>query len=73
VKLFGLTPAEARLAIGLCDGESVNDYAARQGISTGTARIQLKSTFSKLGVNRQPDLVRLIGSSVATRTLLNIK
>ncbi len=68
VKLFGLTPAEARLAIALHDGLSINEYADLQGISAGTARIQLKSIFSKLGINRQPELVRLMGASITTRT-----
>lgn len=70
--LFGLTPAEARLAIALCDGASLNDYALNQGITVGTTRIQLKSVFSKLGINRQPELVRLIGSSIAAKTLHQI-
>ncbi|GAB3104019.1 helix-turn-helix transcriptional regulator [Aestuariicella hydrocarbonica] len=65
VKLFGLTPAEARLAIALYYGASPNDYAVQQGIAVGTARIQLKNIFAKLGINRQPELVRVIGSSIA--------
>lgn len=67
--LFGLTPAEARLAIALSEGASINDYAASQGIAAGTARIQLKSIFSKLGINRQPELVRLICSSISAKAL----
>ncbi|WP_160152291.1 helix-turn-helix transcriptional regulator [Microbulbifer sp. ALW1] len=69
VQLFGLTPAEARLAIALCEGNSVNEYAATLGIAVGTVRIQLKSIFSKLGVHRQPELVRMIGSSISAKTL----
>lgn len=69
VRLFGLTPAEARLAVALYEGHSVNDYATKQGTSAGTARIQLKSIFSKLGIHRQPDLIRLLGASISARTL----
>ncbi|TXS91897.1 PAS domain-containing protein [Parahaliea maris] len=68
VQLYGLTPAEARLAIALCEGATVNEYAEGRGVAVGTVRIQLKSIFSKLGLNRQPELVRLIGSSITTRT-----
>lgn len=68
VQLFGLTPAEARLAIALYAGDTINEYAEKQGIASGTARIQLKSIFSKLGINRQPELVRLLGTSVLTNT-----
>ncbi|HEY8568399.1 helix-turn-helix transcriptional regulator [Microbulbifer sp.] len=69
VQLFGLTPAEAKLAIALCDGCSVSEYAANLGVAVGTVRIQLKSIFSKLGVHRQPELVRIIGSSISAKTL----
>ncbi len=67
-RLFGLTDTEATLAIALCNGYSLNDYSQHRGISVKTARIQLKSIFAKLGVNRQPDLIRLLLSSVAFKT-----
>ncbi|WGL15894.1 helix-turn-helix transcriptional regulator [Microbulbifer bruguierae] len=69
VQLFGLTPAEAKLAIALCEGDSVTEYAAKLGVAVGTVRVQLKSIFSKLGVHRQPELVRIIGSSISAKTL----
>lgn len=69
-ELFGLTPAEAALAGGLCEGLTLQDYAERRGISVGTARIQLKSIFSKTGAARQSDLIRLLCASVSARTLI---
>lgn len=69
VGLFGLTPAEARLAVALSQGESLAKFAANRSVSVGTARIQLKSIFSKLGINRQPELVHLISSSISARTI----
>lgn len=69
-ELFGLTPAEAALAAGLCKGMTLQDYAERRGISVGTARIQLKSIFSKTGAGRQSDLIRLLYASVSARTLI---
>ena len=59
-KLFGLTHAEAELAVALANGETVNTYARRTGRSVDTVRDQLKSAMGKAGVNRQAALVRLI-------------
>lgn len=64
--LFGLAPAEARIAIALCRGESVTDYAQSRGISVGTARIQLKQAMAKTNSRRQGELVgKLYGSLIA--------
>jgi DNA-binding CsgD family transcriptional regulator len=59
-KLFDLTTAEARVAISICNGDGVADIAESHNVSIGTIRNQLKSVFAKIGVNRQPDLVRLV-------------
>lgn len=63
--LFGLTPAEARLALLLSRGLSLAEVAAEQNISQHTARAQLKSIFAKTGASRQAELVRLVLKSVA--------
>lgn len=65
-ELLGLTPAEANLAILLARGHSLAQVSDLQGISQHTARAQLKSIFSKTGVSRQAELVRLVLKSVAT-------
>ena len=54
--LFGLTPAESRLAAGLAAGQSLEDYAVAGGISPMTARAQLRTVFGKVGVHRQSEL-----------------
>ncbi len=64
--LFGLTEAEAWLAVMLARGLSLDESAAELGVTRNTARAQLRSVFSKTGVGRQAELVRLILSSVAT-------
>lgn len=64
--LFELTPAEAKLAILLAHGLSLAEASQTQSISPHTARAQLKSIFSKTGVSRQAELVRLILKSVAS-------
>jgi DNA-binding CsgD family transcriptional regulator len=64
-ELFGLTPAEANLAIKLARGRSLAQVSEEQNISRHTARAQLKSVFAKTGATRQAELVRLVLKSVA--------
>jgi DNA-binding CsgD family transcriptional regulator len=65
--LFGLSPAESRLATALYRGLSVNEYAAQRGITVGTARIQLKHVLAKTRSRRQSDLVRQLSLSVSAQ------
>ncbi len=58
--VFGLSPAEARLASALTTGCTVAEYAAAAGISRNTARNQLTSVFAKTATTRQTQLVALI-------------
>ncbi|MBF0179908.1 MAG: PAS domain-containing protein [Magnetococcales bacterium] len=58
--LYGLTGAECHLAGELANGRDLDEVARARGISMHTVRNQLKSIFSKTGVNRQVDLVRLV-------------
>jgi len=64
-ELFGLSGAEARLTAGLCQGQSVTDYAQSRGVSVGTARVQLKRAMAKTRSARQSDLVRRVCASLA--------
>jgi DNA-binding CsgD family transcriptional regulator len=59
--LFDLTPAESRVASLLVDGTSVESITRVQGVSTNTIRTQLKAVFAKTGVERQSELVSLLG------------
>jgi DNA-binding CsgD family transcriptional regulator/PAS domain-containing protein len=63
--LYGLTPAEVRLAAALVSGARLKAAAERFGISPATARTQLKAIFGKTGTHRQADLIRLILSGPA--------
>lgn len=63
--LFGLTRKEAALTVLIVRGMMVAEAAEALGISEGTARIYLKSIFSKTGVNRQAELIRRIQTGVA--------
>jgi DNA-binding CsgD family transcriptional regulator len=57
---LGITRAEAELCIGLLNGDSIKSYSQRKGIATATARTHLKRVMLRLGVRRQPDLVRIL-------------
>lgn len=58
--LFDLTPAEARVARGIGEAQSIDGIAKSLGISRETVRSQLKSVLSKTGAGRQVELVRLL-------------
>ncbi len=62
-QIFDLTPAEAAVARRLTDGLSLEDTAAALDISRNTARAHLRSIFSKSGIRRQTELVRLVLNS----------
>lgn len=61
--LFGLTPAECRIALLLGDGHAPRKIAEMVGVSENTVRSQIKSIFSKTGVRRQSQLIRLLLSN----------
>lgn len=64
-QLFNLTPAETALAMELANGLSLEEAAEVLNIRRNTARAHLRSIFSKTGVRRQTELVRIILNSVA--------
>jgi DNA-binding CsgD family transcriptional regulator len=64
-QVFGLTPAELRLAMALQRGLTLAeaaDTAEPHPISLETARTQLRSVFRKVGVQRQAELLRTLAS-----------
>ncbi len=62
--LFGLTPAEARIALALLEGHSVRSAAEGLGLSFFTVRGHLAHIFDKMGVGRQSELVALLLKTV---------
>lgn len=63
-RLFNLTPAETALAMELANGLSLEEAAEALNIRRNTARAHLRSIFSKTGVRRQTELVRIMLNSV---------
>ena len=65
-RLYGLTPAECRLAQELCLGGTAGEIAGRVGLSENTIKSQMKGLFAKTGVKRQVDLVKVLYSLHST-------
>jgi DNA-binding CsgD family transcriptional regulator len=59
-RLYGLTPAEGRLALGLTNGYKLDDLAEQWGVSMHTVRSQLRQIFRKTDTSRQSEVVKLI-------------
>ncbi len=57
---FGLTDAQARLAIEIVKGSGLKACARRLRIAETTARSHLRQIFEKTGTQRQAELVRLV-------------
>lgn len=64
-QLFGMTPTEAELARRLSTGLTLDESAESMSISRNTARAHLRAIFSKSGITRQTELVRLMLGSAA--------
>jgi DNA-binding CsgD family transcriptional regulator/PAS domain-containing protein len=62
---FGLTLAEARLALILLNGSGATDAAEQLGVSNATVRSHLQHIFEKTGTRRQAELVRLLATHPA--------
>jgi DNA-binding CsgD family transcriptional regulator len=58
--VFGLTPAESRVAALLAEGLPLKQIAEAQGTQHETVRKQLRAIYQKTSTHRQPDLVRLL-------------
>ena len=58
---YKLTNAESRLVGLLTDGHGLFDAGRKLGITKNTARTHMRNIYSKVGTNRQADLVRLLG------------
>lgn len=59
-ELFGLSPAEARLARALAEGESLDSLSQTRQVSRNTLRTQLQSALGKTGTDSQRALIRLM-------------
>lgn len=72
IALYGLTRAEAEIAIGVAAGKTLKTLALARGVKLSTVRWQMLAVLRKLGVSRQADVVRVLAalspSGAALRT-----
>lgn len=54
---YGFTPTEARLAAALADGETLQHFALRRGVSENAVRFMLKGVLQKTGASDQARVV----------------
>ena len=71
--VLGLTKMESQVAVLLAEGRSVAQIAAAFGRKESTIRTHVKQMFSKLGLSRQVDLVRLVLSLPGAQRVSRLK
>lgn len=59
--LFGLSPAQAAIALALHAGKSPEQIAAERRVRISTLRTHLADIFARTGTDNQRDLLRLMG------------
>ena len=57
---YGLTPAEARVAVTLLESSSAQEAASKLSTSLNTVNTQVKQIYAKLGVDTRPRFVKLM-------------
>jgi DNA-binding CsgD family transcriptional regulator len=63
--VFGLTPAETRLAEHLVSGKNLTEIAEELKVGRETLKSQLRSLFTKTDTRRQGELIAVLLSSVS--------
>jgi DNA-binding CsgD family transcriptional regulator len=71
ISLFGLTPAESKLAIKLCERHTPKECAEHLGVSITTIRSQLRGIMEKTDSHRQAELLAKLISSPSARLKTN--
>ena len=61
-RLFGLSPAQAQIALALFNGQSPEEIATERGVRITTLRSHLAEIFLRTGAETQRDLMRLLGT-----------
>ena len=59
--VYGLTEAEARLAMALCRGRSLAEVSDELKVAMSTLRFHLSALLAKTDTRRQSELVRRLG------------
>jgi DNA-binding CsgD family transcriptional regulator len=67
--LFGLSTAEAEIAVDLSEGCSPVELAARRAVTANTMKTQLASLMGKMGCSRQSQVVSIVAALPPLRRL----
>ena len=59
---YGLTQAEARVAVAASAGTTIFETSAQLGLSPNTVKTHLRKVFAKIGINRQAELGRVMAA-----------
>ncbi|MNN53985.1 Bacterial regulatory protein, luxR family [compost metagenome] len=70
-QLFDLTQAEALVGKELAQGATIEEIAARSGISVNTVKTHLHHTYLKTDTRRQGELIALIHGATAHLAVLD--
>ena len=62
---YRLTKAERRLVEGLADGLRLTEFAEQFEVSIHTVRAHLQNIFTKTGVRRQSELIRVVSAFIS--------
>ena len=57
---YGLSPAEAKVAVALLEASTAQEVADKLGSSTHTIKTQIKNIYAKLGVDTRTRFVKLL-------------
>ena len=57
---LGLTETESQVAVALAIGKTASDMAQERGLKVSTVRFHINRIYTKLGLSRQTDLIRLV-------------
>jgi DNA-binding CsgD family transcriptional regulator len=60
MRMFGLTPTEAEVAIGIASGKRLDAIAAERGSKVETVRVHSKKVFAKTRTRGQVELATLL-------------
>ena len=67
--VYKLTPAEAQVAVSIANGISPCDIASSNDVAVSTVRSQLKAVYSKVGVNSQAELTKVLLSGPLVKNI----
>lgn len=72
IALFGVSPAQAEIALAIYNGHTPEQIAAERGVAISTVRTHLAAIFVRTGAETQRDLVRLLGTLPPVRALRDV-